>query len=193
MNLFDYIKKIYQNLFFQFRFKRFGRYSYIKSFENLKNTKNISIGPHVFIKSDARLESLGGEIVIGDGCQFEKGISITSAKHVKIGSGVLVARNVYISDHSHNIDNIEISPVLSGINNINPVVIGDNCWIGTNVVILPGTKIGRGSVIGANSVLRGVYPDAVMLVGCPAKIVKKYDSKSMTWEKLVYSGKMQTS
>ena len=64
------------------------------------------------------------------------------------------------------------------------VFIGSNCKIYNNVVILPGTKLGNHCIVGANSVVRKAeYPDYSIIVGNPAKIVKKYNFISSKWEK----------
>ena len=65
-----------------------------------------------------------------------------------------------------------------------PVVIGENTWVGENVVILPGSSIGKGCVIGANSVVKGVFPDYCIIAGSPAKIVKRYSFDKKVWEKV---------
>ena len=57
-----------------------------------------------------------------------------------------------------------------------PVVIGDDCWIGGNVVILPGVTIGRGCTIGAMSVVSRDVPDFSVAMGQPARVVKKVES-----------------
>lgn len=54
-----------------------------------------------------------------------------------------------------------------------PVIIGDDCWIGGNVVILPGVTIGRGCTVGAMSVVTKSIPDFSVAIGQPAKVVKK--------------------
>jgi acetyltransferase-like isoleucine patch superfamily enzyme len=54
-----------------------------------------------------------------------------------------------------------------------PVVIGDDCWIGGNVVILPGVTIGRGVTVGAMSVVTKDVPDFCVVMGAPAKVVKR--------------------
>ena len=76
---------------------------------------------------------------------------------------------------------IRQSPPLERSYQIEPVSIGDKTWIGDNVCILPGTRIGRGSVVGANSVVRGVFPDYCVIVGAPARIVKRYDPVRKGW------------
>lgn len=54
-----------------------------------------------------------------------------------------------------------------------PVVIGDDCWVGGNVVILPGVTIGRGVTVGAMSVVTKDVPDFCVVMGQPARVVKK--------------------
>jgi acetyltransferase-like isoleucine patch superfamily enzyme len=62
-----------------------------------------------------------------------------------------------------------------------PIIIEDNVWIGESVSILPGVRIGRGSVIGSNSVVTRSVPAYSIAAGCPAKTIKKYDRTSNAW------------
>lgn len=54
-----------------------------------------------------------------------------------------------------------------------PVVIGNDVWIGTRVIIMPGVHVGNHVIIGANSVVTHDVPDYSVVAGCPAKIVRK--------------------
>lgn len=65
-----------------------------------------------------------------------------------------------------------------------PVKIGKNCWLGEGVIVLPGVSIGDGCVIGAHSVVNKDIPDASIVVGSPAKVVKQYDFKTSRWERV---------
>lgn len=56
-----------------------------------------------------------------------------------------------------------------------PIVIGDDCWLGANVTVLPGVTIGRGCTIGAGAVVSSDIPEYSVAVGVPAKVVKKVD------------------
>ena len=56
-------------------------------------------------------------------------------------------------------------------------------WIGENVVILPGSIIGNGSIIGANAVVVGKIPDNTISVGSPARVIKRWNEFSSCWEK----------
>ena len=65
-----------------------------------------------------------------------------------------------------------------------PVSIGDGCWIGEKVCILPGVTIGKKCVIGAGSVVTKSIPDYSIAVGNPAKVVKQYNFETQHWEKV---------
>lgn len=58
------------------------------------------------------------------------------------------------------------------------VIIGENCMIGMNSVILPGAILEKHCVVGANSVVSGVFDDYSVIVGTPAKVVKKYGKEA---------------
>ena len=64
------------------------------------------------------------------------------------------------------------------------VLIGDDTWIGTNVVIAGTIKIGKHCVIGANAVVTHNVPDYCVVVGNPARIIKKYNTESNQWERV---------
>lgn len=61
--------------------------------------------------------------------------------------------------------------------------IGENCFIGYGAAIQAGTVLGRQCIVGANSVVRGEFPDYCVIVGAPARIVKRYNPVSGEWEK----------
>ena len=65
-----------------------------------------------------------------------------------------------------------------------PVVIEDNVWLCEFVSVLPGVTIGKGTIVGANSVVSKSLPPNVIAVGSPAKIVKKYNFTTQKWEKI---------
>lgn len=99
--------------------------------------------------------------------------------NINIGVGVIFGPNVYVTSGGHHFN---IAPHLSireqdkiGLKSLpyRPVIIEDDCWIGVNSVILPGVKIGKGSVIGANSVVTKDIPPYSVCVGAPAKVIKK--------------------
>ncbi len=110
--------------------------------------------------------------------------------HVWIGAGSFVNHNVYFMDCAeihlgkkcfvgpncgfytalHPLDAVKRG---EGLEMAKPITLGDNVWIGADVSVLPGVKIGEGSVIGAKSLVKDDIPAGVLAVGNPCKVVKK--------------------
>ena len=103
---------------------------------------------------------------------------------MKIGNGVLMASNILITSENHSIDPSSDMYYSKQELCCKPVTIKDGCWIGEKVCILPGVVIGKKSVIGAGSIVTNSIPDYCIAVGSPAKIIKKYDFISNSWEKV---------
>lgn len=91
---------------------------------------------------------------------------------VTIGNGVLIAPNVTIVTERHD---IEIQSRRDGVVYAQPVTIGDGCWIGVGVTILPGVTIGKGCVIGAGAVVTRDIPSYSVAWGVPARVQKKVE------------------
>lgn len=126
---------------------------------------------------------IGKNCELGDYCHF------VATNKVEIGDNFLCASKVFISDTNHgNYNGTDCSnpneiPKDRKLYNF-PVSIGNNVWVGDNVVILPGTKIGNGCVVGANSVVSGNFEDNSIIAGVPAKVIKRFNKKSKIWEKI---------
>ena len=93
--------------------------------------------------------------------------------NVKIGSHVMMGPEVLIYTQNHNFSRLDITMDKQGFSEEKQVIIEDDVWIGARVIILPGVKIGRGSVIGAGSVVSKSIPEYSVAVGNPCKVVKK--------------------
>ena len=129
-------------------------------------------------------------LVIGENARIGDYVHINADYKIEIGDNVLMASKIFISDTNHgnykgnDQSSPDENPTLRNLI-YSPVKIGKNVWIGENVVILPGSMIGDGCIIGANSVLTGKsYPSNTIIAGCPASVVKKYDKESGTWKKV---------
>jgi acetyltransferase-like isoleucine patch superfamily enzyme len=161
-------------------FHAFGRRSVLQTPIRLKNSSRIAVGSGVFVGGGSWLQVLdeytgdGPALVIGDGTSVVGRCVLSAAASVRLGANVLLARNVYVSDHSHRFDDTTLPVLAQGIANVAPVEIGDGAWLAENVVVLPGVRIGRGSVIGANSVVADDVPDYCVAVGQPARIIRRF-------------------
>ena len=107
---------------------------------------------------------------------------------VVIGDNVLMASKIYISDCSHgfyeggdNDSNPDQIP-MDRKYKVGEVIIGDNVWLGEFVLVLPDVIIGKGSIIGANSVVTKNIPAYSIAVGSPARVIKKYNFSTQRWE-----------
>jgi acetyltransferase-like isoleucine patch superfamily enzyme len=114
---------------------------------------------------------------IGKNFTCGNNVHISCAKKILIGDNVLIGSNVYIGDHSHGstktgVRNITIPPKEMPLDDLGVIIIGNNVWIGDGVVILAGSEIADGSVIGANSVVKNGFDIGCVIAGNPAKNVK---------------------
>jgi acetyltransferase-like isoleucine patch superfamily enzyme len=110
---------------------------------------------------------------IGDRSMIGRGSHIVGHFQIDIGSDVQTGPYVYITDQNHGYENPDEVVRVQWPHDM-PVIIGDGCWLGTGVVILPGTELGRNTVVAAGAVVRGTFPDHCVLAGVPAKIVRRY-------------------
>lgn len=77
-----------------------------------------------------------------------------------------------IHPENHNYKGLQLIR-LQGVSSSGGVKIGNNCWIGAKATILDGTRIGNGCIVAAGAVVRGSFPDNVIIGGVPAKIIKQ--------------------
>lgn len=97
---------------------------------------------------------------------------------LKIGKYCMVSDEVIIMTQNHAFDDLRKPIGEQGMQSPRQVLIEDDVWIGARVIILPGVKIGKGSVIGAGSVLRRDIPSNSVVIGNPAIVVRKRGEKS---------------
>ncbi|HVA18892.1 MAG TPA: acyltransferase [Solirubrobacteraceae bacterium] len=117
---------------------------------------------------------------IGEGTFLNLGVMIAAEELVEIGDHCMLANGCFVSDASHRYDDPEQPVPWQGFETKGPTRIGDNCWLGANVVVTSGVSIGERCVIGANSVVtRDIEPYSVA-AGTPARVLRKidYDSSS---------------
>lgn len=113
--------------------------------------KNITVGRHVFINAGCCFQDQGG-ITLGDGC--------------------LIGHRVVLATINHG-----FPPGERGDNYPAPITIGDNVWIGSGAVVLPGVSIGDGAVIAAGAVVAKDVPPNVVVGGVPARMIKHIETE----------------
>lgn len=108
------------------------------------------------------------DLSVGDRCQINQNTSIKSAR---IGSDVMIAPGVVLLDRQHNFARTDIPMTQQGASSRQLTIIGDDVWIGQNVIVMPGITIGTGVIVGAGSVVTRDLPDWSIAVGAPARVI----------------------
>ncbi|WP_406844512.1 acyltransferase [Flavobacterium soyae] len=108
-------------------------------------------------------------ITIGDNVATNNNIFICAANKIEIGNHTLIGQNVTLMDfEAHGIEPLKRREV----GEVGEIVIGKNVWIGNNVLVLKDSHIGDNSIIAAGAVVKGRFPENVIIGGVPAKIIK---------------------
>ncbi|MGH4118096.1 acyltransferase [Clostridium sp.] len=185
MNIVKYFWAI-RAIVYKVRFKKIGKLSYIGKPICLEGTMGVEIGNKVRIYPGSRIETYGteGSIVIRDNVSIGQSFHITSSSsELVIGEDTTISGNVFITNIDHDYKQIGIH-ILKQDFITKETRIGQNCFIGFGVAIQAGTILGKQCIVGANSVVRGEFPDYCVIVGAPAKVVKRYNCDSGKWEKI---------
>lgn len=111
----------------------------------------------------------------GKNIHFGKNVFVNFNNYFMDGADITIGDNVFIGPFcgfytaSHPIDYKKRN---MGLGKALPIIVGDNCWIGANVSVMPGVKIGSGCVIGAGSIVSKDIPDNSVAAGVPAKVIR---------------------
>lgn len=155
----------------------------------IRGKKNI-VFQHGFTSGvGVRLDAFGSgsqQVIFGANVEIGDYVHIAAVRRVVLGDNCLLASKVYISDHDHGAykGEFQTSPEMlqrSRPLSVADVVIGDNVWIGENVVVLKGVNIGSNSVIAAGAVVTRDVPANCIVAGNPAVIIKRWDAQMASW------------
>jgi acetyltransferase-like isoleucine patch superfamily enzyme len=136
---------------------------------------NVRIGRRCFI-GKADLNTLGGHgrIEIGDGAIIYSGCELLCqyASTIRIGRGVLFTRQAAAMTAGHVFSDPRATILSQGITTAD-VTVEDDCWIGYRAILLPGVRVGRGTVVGAGAVVTADLPPMVVAGGVPARVIRE--------------------
>ncbi|WP_313396176.1 acyltransferase [Sphingobacterium multivorum] len=165
---------------FQFLYVHKGRGAviYCSVRKDLVPFRKCQIGARTVVESYSLINNAVGDLIIGSHSRI--GVGNTVIGPVWIGDYVQIGQHVLISGLNHKYENIDITIAEQGIE-VSSVRINNNVWIGANAVILAGITIGEHCVVGAGSVVTKDVPPFSVVVGNPAKVVKKWDDQQKKW------------
>ena len=132
------------------------------------------IGEGCYIEPPFHANWAGKHVHFGKNVYANFNLTLVDDTHIYIGDNVMIAPNVTIASGTH-----PIAPELreKGYQYNLPVHIGNNCWLGAGVIVLPGVTIGENTVVGAGAVVTKDLPANVVAVGNPARILRKIDER----------------
>jgi acetyltransferase-like isoleucine patch superfamily enzyme len=133
----------------------------------------LELGPHVLFEPGVWITAPDpARIRIGGGSFLNIGVMVAAMELVEIGEHCMLANGCFVTDANHRFSD-PVTPVpWQGFDTKGPTRIGDNCWLGANVVVTSGVTIGARCVIGANSVVTTDIPPHSIAVGAPARVVR---------------------
>ncbi len=162
-------------LFFPFRkliFRKISISSKISIFSSIRNHSYITIGANSIINQNVTLWPT--DLKIGESCQLNPGTVVYGK--VVISNHVLIGPNCTISGGNHNYFSTNIPISLQGFTETG-ITISEDVWIGSNCSIVDCVTIGKGVIIGANSVVTKSIPEYSIAYGNPAKIVSNRNQR----------------
>ena len=133
----------------------------------------VEMGDQVHILRDAIIETgFGGYLTIGSGSTVNPRCQLNAyVAPIQIGRGVQLAPNCALYSYDHGFapgESIREQPLQTR----GGITIDDDVWLGVGVIVLSGVHIGKGSVIGAGSIVTHDIPDEAIAVGSPARVIK---------------------
>lgn len=144
--------------------------------EGISVGRNFKLGAHSRMIVSGSIADLGKGIVIGDNVGISEFAYIGGAGGVVIGSDCIVGQYLSVHPENHTFSDPDRLIRDQGITR-QGIEIGPGCWIGSKVTILDGTRIGKGSVIAAGSVVTSSFPDRSVIGGVPARLIKSLDER----------------
>jgi acetyltransferase-like isoleucine patch superfamily enzyme len=136
----------------------------------------VRIGRGVHIHQDCIIETgQGGALSIGEDTHIQPRCQFSAYKGlIEIGRSVQIAPNCAFYPYDHGFSSEE--PIKNqALKTQGGISIGDDAWLGVGVIVLDGSRIGNGAVIGAGSVVKTAIPEMAIAVGAPARVIRFRD------------------
>ena len=142
---------------------------------------HFEIGKDSTIEDFSTINNGVGDVLIGERTRI--GLGNVLIGPVKVGNDIMFAQNVVLSGLNHSYEDISL-PISQQKVSTSQIIIEDEVWIGANAIVTAGVTVGKHSVVAGGSVVVKDVPPYAVVAGNPARILKKYNSKTKRWEKV---------
>jgi acetyltransferase-like isoleucine patch superfamily enzyme len=171
-------------------FAAFGARSAFLGPANVTCAHRIEIGADVVVLPGAWLsvveEHLGRRyqprLRIGDRARLGRDLVVACIGSVEIGDDVLTADRVFVGDTYHGYRDPERPIGEQPLSDPEPVTIGRGAFLGIGSIVLPGVSVGENAYVGAGAVVTADVPDRSLVVGNPARVVRRWDGETKSWK-----------
>ena len=133
------------------------------------------------IEDFAVINNAIGPVIIGERTLI--GISSVIIGPVTLGNDILIAQNVVLSGQNHGYEDVNL-PISKQEDIVKEIVLEDEVWLGANVVVVAGVRIGKHAVVAAGSIVTKDVPAFSIVAGNPAKVIRLYNPKTEDWERI---------
>lgn len=143
----------------------------------LLSSLGASIGRRVMIYPDVVIVPISGRLILGDDVDLGRGVMITTTGGVNIGDRALIGYGSKILSGNHTIPKGR-GRVFGAGHILSPVMIGQDTWLGANVVVLPGVSIGEGAIVAAGAIVTKSIPPFTIAAGVPARVIREREDQA---------------
>ena len=170
------------------RFRRFqaGQGTYVDPTVQIFGYENVHIGENSCISewtllNASRRDEFNDSIVIGNFSHIGRRNFFSTGGLIEVGHYGMTGVDCHFLGCGHDISSPLRPYISTGLTRGAPIVLEDNCWLTTSVTVHQGVRIGRGSVIGARSIILKNVPPFSVVAGPLAKLTRRFDFKNNTW------------
>lgn len=169
-----------------FRRRHVGEHSYIDETVQVLGWKQVRIGHHTIIGESTWInvnqrDGLSPAVIIGDNCFIARRNFFSTGARIAIGDYCLTGPDCHFIGAGHDFSSPLTPVALREVKPDGVMEVGANCWFGSSVIVMKNVHIGFGCVLGAGAVITRSCPPFSLLVGSPARVIKRFDVQKQAW------------
>ncbi|MEI9897631.1 MAG: acyltransferase [Chthoniobacter sp.] len=171
-----------------YRRRHVGESSLIDETVHVLGWQQVRIGHHTIIAEGTWInvnnrDETNPAVIIGDNSFIGRRNFFTAGSRITIGDYCLTGPDCHFLGADHDSSSPFTPFAISGVPSYGVIEVGANCWFGSSVIVLKNVHIGFGSILGAGALITRDCPPFSMLVGSPARIIKRFDMQRKEWVK----------